>query len=57
MRDPADDELGESYDGFGGGSDEFANSQLSNERFDEYYKHQVNALTTPHTPPTLNPQP
>ena len=40
QRDLADDELGEKYDGFGGG-DGFADaSKLRNEKFDAYYQHQ-----------------
>ena len=38
-RDPKDDELGEAYDGFGGGGD-VDNKSLSNDKFDAYYQHQ-----------------
>ena len=40
-RSVADDELGENYDGFGGGGDAFANkAAMRNDKFDEYYTRQ-----------------
>ena len=40
-RSAADDELGENYDGFGGGGDAFANkAAMRNDKFDEYYTRQ-----------------